>query len=132
MSSFDNTPRDEKCMKHWQPRATCPCNKSVDELLTERYHNDDELESMVSKLFKMDVDEEEGEEGSVMAMMVNMTKLKKDKTDNKYEFLADEIMSSLFEQLEFADTHEIERFVIALNNSARSNGSKASIKLDKR
>tara|TARA_R110000851_G_scaffold317339_1_gene480790 strand:+ start:19727 stop:20125 length:399 start_codon:yes stop_codon:yes gene_type:complete len=132
MASFDNTPRDEKCMKHLQPSAICPCNKSVDELLTERYHKDDEVESMGSKLFNMAVDEAEGEDQTVMAVMVNTTTLSGDQDQHKYEYLAEEIMSSLFHLIDFADSFEIERFVIALNNSARSNGSKASIKLDNR
>lgn len=47
----------------------------------------------------------------------------------KYNHVAEQMMASVFETIDFKDNFEIERMVNAITAAARSNGSKAMIEL---
>lgn len=73
-----------------------------------------------------------GGDHSIMSLMVNLTTLKADGSSAKYNHLAEEIMSTLFQNIQFKDNFEMERLVGALTAAARSHASAAMIERSKR
>lgn len=82
-----------------------------------------------AKLFKIAVDKAESQDQNIVSFILNTTTLEADLNPSKYNYVADSMMSTIFNSIKFDNNIEIQLFVDAISAAARSYGSAAMIRM---